>query len=86
MFTPFNSGSLWIGRDLQQLSSIRELLEREGIPYKYKVKNHLSQWNGRGTTRGTMGSFGNPSEQMYEYEVFVYNRDFERARYLLGSL
>lgn len=86
MFTPLNSRSLWIGRDLQQFSRLREALDTKGIAYKYKVNNHLSQWAGRGTMRGTMGSFGNPSEQMYEYEVFVYNRDFEQAQHLLGDL
>ena len=86
MFTPFNSKSLWIGRDLQQFSRLRDVLDSKGIAYKYKVNNHLGQWAGRGTLRSTAGSFGNPGEQMYEYEVFVYSKDYEQARYLLGNL
>ena len=83
MFTLFNSKSLWIGNDLTRLNQIRNLLEQHSVPYKYKVRNHLGQWNGKGTIRGTMGSFGNPTEQMYQYEIFVYNKDFEEAQYLI---
>ena len=84
MFTFFNSESLWIGTDMNRLSQIRSILDNNSIKYKYKVKNHLGQWNGRGTTRGTMGSLGNSIDQMYQYEIFVYKKDFEQAKYLVS--
>ena len=83
MFTLFNSKSLWIGTDLTRFNQIRDALEHQSVPYKYKVRNHLGQWNGKGTIRGTRGSFGNPTEQMYQYEIFVYNKDFEQAQYFI---
>ncbi len=83
MFTLFNSKSLWIGTDLTRFNQIKEALDNHSVSYKYKVRNHLGQWNGKGTIRGTMGSFGNPTEQMYQYEIFVYNKDFEQAQYFI---
>lgn len=39
MFTAFNSESLWIGTDLKRFNEIRDVLDRENIKYKYKVKD-----------------------------------------------
>ncbi|OUO27648.1 hypothetical protein [Eubacterium sp. An3] len=83
MFTVFNSESLWIGTDLKLFNRIRDALKDADIPYKYKTKNHLSDWGGHGTVRGRTGSIGNPTDQMYQYEIFVYSKDYERARRLI---
>ena len=83
MFTFFNSESLWIGFEMSRFNQIRDVLDSKSIPYKYKVRNHLGQFSGRGTIRGTKGSFGNPTEQMYQYEVFVYKKDFEKAKFVI---
>ena len=83
MFTIFNLKSLWIGFDLVRFHEIRDVLERKGIPYKYKTRNRLGQWNGKGTIRGSKGSFGNSTEFTYQYEIFVYNRDLEQAKYYI---
>ena len=83
MFTIFNSKSLWIGFDLVRFHEIRDVLERNGIPYKYKTRNHLGQWSGEGTIRGSKGSFGNATEFTYQYEIFVYNKDIEHAKYCI---
>lgn len=79
MFTIFNSESLWIGTDLKRFNESRDKLKAAKIPYKHKVKNRLSQWADRGTLRGNIGSFGNPSVQMYQHEILVYQRDREKA-------
>lgn len=85
MFTLFNSESLWLGTDMNRLAQIRSILEEHSIPYKYKVRNHLGQWTGKGTLRGTCGSAGNPTEQMYQYEIFVYKKNLEEAKHLICS-
>ena len=85
MFTFFNSESLWIGTDMNRLNQICDILDTNSIPYKHKVKNHLGQWNGRGTTRGTMGSLGNSTDQMYQYEIFVHKKEYEKAKYLINK-
>ena len=83
MFTFFNSESLWIGFEMDRFNQIRDVLDNNSIPYKYKVRNHLGQFSGRGTIRGSKGSFGNPTEQMYQYEVFVYRKDLEKAKFVI---
>ena len=63
MFNLFNSESLWIGTseslwigtDMKRFNEIRTQLEREGIPYKYKTKDHLSQ-----TMYPAEGTFNTP--------------------------
>ena len=83
MFTFFNTESLWIGFEMDRFNQIRDALDNNSIPYKYKVRNHLGQFSGRGTIRGSKGSFGNPTEQMYQYEILVYKKDFEQAKFVI---
>ena len=80
MFTVFNTESLWIGTDLKKFNEIRDALDRDGIRYKYKVKDQLGEWTGRGTLRGTVGSAGNLLEQMKQYEILVEKKDFTKAK------
>lgn len=80
MFTVFNTESLWIGTDLKKFNEIRDAMDRDGIRYKYKVKDQLGEWTGRGTLRGTVGSAGNLPEQMKQYEILVEKKDFEKAK------
>ena len=68
---------------MDRFNQIRGILDSNSIPYKYKVRNHLGQFSGRGTIRGAKGSFGNPTEQMYQYEILVYKKDFEQAKFLI---
>ena len=81
----FNSESLRIGTDMEMLNKIRTRLEQEGIPYKYKTKNHLSQtmFPAEGTLRSRMGSLGNDVDQMIEYEILVHKKDYEKSTNLL---
>lgn len=82
MFTFFNSESLWIGNNMQEFNRIRNILDDTDIPYKYKTRSHMNQMSGRGgTRRSVMGSFGNPSELLYEYEIIVYKKDMDKAQY-----
>ena len=83
MFTAFNSESLWIGTDLKRFNEIREVLDRENIKYKYKGKDQLGEWTGRGTLRGRVGSAGNPAEQAKQYEILVDKKNLEQARFVL---
>ncbi len=83
MFTFFNAESLWIGTDINVFNKIRNALEDAHIPYKYKTHNHLADWGGHGTVRGRTGSAGNSMNQMHQYEIFVHNEDYEKARRLI---
>ena len=82
MFNFLNSESLWIGTDMKKFNEIRTQLEQEGIPYKYKTKDHLSQtmFPAEGTLRSRMGSLGNDVNQMIEYEILVHKKNYEKAK------
>lgn len=80
MITIFNSKSVYIGKDMKKFSEIRDYLDANHIQYKYKVKNQMGQWTGRGTLRGNMGSAGNPSDQMCEYEILIHQKDADRVK------
>lgn len=83
MLTFFNAESLWIGTDINVFNKIRNALEDAHIPYKYKTHNHLADWGGHGTVGGRTGSTGNSMNQMHQYEIFVHNEDYEKARRLI---
>lgn len=83
MFTVFNSESLWIGTDLKRFNEIRDILDRQNIVYKYKVKDQLGEWTGSGTLRGRVGSAGNPAEQAKQYEILVDKKNLEQALFVL---
>ena len=80
MFTVFHSESIWTGTDMKKFNEIRNVLDREGIKYKYKIKDRLGEWNGSGTFRGAVGSAGIPADQSKEYEILVEKKDVEQAR------
>ena len=58
MITIFNRESLWIGRDMKRFNEMRDVLEREHIPYSYKTRSSGGRWMGHGTARGSFGSVG----------------------------
>ena len=68
------------GTDMKKFNEIRDVLDREGIPYKYKVKDRLGDWNGSGTFRGTVGSAGIPADQSKQYEILVEKKDMAQAQ------
>ena len=85
MLTIFNTMSLYIGTDLKRFNEIRDILEANKIKYKYNTKNRLGEWTGRGTVRGNIGSIGNDSKFIYEYEIKVLKSDYENAKCLIGQ-
>ncbi|MBM6737228.1 hypothetical protein [Faecalicatena fissicatena] len=85
MITIFNRESLWIGRDMKRFNEMRDVLEREKIPYTYRTRSSGNRWMGHGTARGSFGSVGSSIDLMYEYEIFVLRKDLERARYLVNT-
>lgn len=76
MITIFNSKSIYLGSDMNKFSNIRNTLEQQNIKYKYKVTNKSGQWTGRGVTR-SIG--GNLQKNIYEYEILIYKKDYEKA-------
>ena len=81
----FNKESVYIGYSIEELSKVRDTLEKEGIKHSYKVVNRSGQWSGQGTRRGKFGSFGMNMNYEKQYAVYVHRKDFEKAKYLVNS-
>lgn len=76
----FNKEDVYIGYSLEELSKVREILEKEGIKYIYKVINHS------GTSRGKFGSLGMKMDYEKQYIVSVKKDDYEKGKYLINSV
>ncbi len=81
-----NKEDVYIGYSLEELSKVRETLEKEGIKYTYKVINHMGQSTGIGTRRGKWGSFGMNMDYEKQYVVSVKKKDYEKAKYLVNKV
>ena len=84
MLSFFHQKSVYIGTNLKKFNAVRDLLDQHQIPYKYKTKNRSGQWSGRGKMRGRTGSIGTSPEDMYEYEIFVQDKDYQQALHCLS--
>lgn len=82
----FDKEDVYIGYSLDELFKVRDILEKEGIKYIYKVVNHSGLWLGRGTRRGKLGSFGMNMEYLKQYIVSVKRYDFKKAQQLVNSV
>ncbi|KGK84825.1 hypothetical protein [Clostridium sp. HMP27] len=76
----FNKEDVYIGYSLEELSKVREILEKEGIKYIYKVINHSD------TSKSILGSFGTKMDYEKQYIVSVKKNDYEKAKYLTNSV
>ena len=80
MITMFNARTVYLGYDLDRFNEIRGYLDNNDIPYKHKVHNMQGFWfHSGGTQRGHTGSLGTPTELMYEYEILVHEKDYDKV-------
>lgn len=81
MITMFNARTVYLGYDLDKFNEIRDYLDNNGIPYRRKVHNRQGGMLSFGKTRrAATGSFGTPTELMYEYEILVHQKDFDKIK------
>lgn len=83
MITIFNSRTVYVGNDMKRFGEIRDCLDAAEIKYRCRVKNRMSDWSGRTTLRGSLGSAGNPAGLAYMHEILVHKNDYEKA---LGAI
>ncbi len=80
----FNKEIVYIGYSMEELSKVRNTLEKEKIKYSYKVVNRSGQWSRRGSRRSSFGSFGMNMDYEKQYAVYVHKKDFEKAKHLVN--
>lgn len=58
---------------------VRDVLDREGIRYRYKIRNAY------GDNLRRMGSFGVDMNYAFQYYLFVKRQNFEQAQRFIES-
>lgn len=76
------------GYSAERFNRIRELLDQNGIDYKWEVDNRQSNFLdfGRGTVRGSFGNAGMNAGAQREYVIKVTGAEEEKAKFLIGEL
>jgi nucleosome binding factor SPN SPT16 subunit len=82
MITIFNRKELLITLKMDRLTKVREILSSNRIPYIVKTTN-LQSTSFIGSSRSRTSSFGIELSQTYEYRVFVYKDDYNKALHLI---
>jgi len=83
MIAAWNRRELETTWDMKRQAEIRNILSINKIDYMIKTQNPQTT-NFLGTTqRGRTGSFGIKTECSYQYKIYVHQKDFERAAYLI---
>lgn len=79
MITLFNRKELTVTFDLSEQARIRTLLAAEGIDYSVKTVNRMSASPISSGSRSRTGTYGQNTEAMIEYSIYVKKTDYERA-------
>ncbi len=79
MITIFNAKSVYLGYDVRAYQRVTDVLRAAGIRFKVKSRSRMGGWGS--VTRGRVGTMGMDPDYMYEYEVLVHERDYERSVY-----
>jgi len=83
MITLFNRKKLTVTYDINEQARIRTLLAGEGIDYSVKTVNRLSSSSFSAGRRVRTGTYGQNTEAMIEYIIYVKKADYERAGKLI---
>ena len=83
MITLFNRKELKVTFDMNEQARVRTLLTGEKIDYSVKTVNRLSASPVSAGSRSRTGTYGQNTEGMIEYIIYVKKADYERASHLL---
>lgn len=82
MITVFNRKELIVTMDMKRQSEIRRILADNGIEYTVKTTDtQMVPFFGK--QRKYTGSFGMDPDKFYEYKIYVDEKDFEKASFLI---
>lgn len=83
MITVFNRKELTVTFDLNEQARVRTLLAAEGIDYSVKTVNRMSASPISSGSRSRTGTYGQNTEAMIEYIIYVKKVDYDRAENLI---
>ncbi|MBQ8798439.1 MAG: hypothetical protein IJZ55_02610 [Lachnospiraceae bacterium] len=83
MITLFNRKELTVTFDLNEQARIRKVLAEEGIDYTVKTVNRLNSSPFSSGSRVRTGTYGQNTEVMIEYIIYVKRAEYDRALCLI---
>ena len=84
MVTIFNRRELSLTLSMERQAEVRAILSTNGIDYQVKTTNLQNQQT-LDSRRAHAGPSGIFSDHSYEYKIYVHKRDYEKAKYLIGT-
>ena len=69
---------------MERQAEVCAILSTNGIDYQVKTTNLQNQQT-LDSRRAHAGSSGIFSDHSYEYKIYVHKRDYEKAKYLIGT-
>lgn len=79
MITVFNRKELTVTFDMSEQARVRTLLAGEEIDYSVKTVNRMSASPISTGNRSRTGTYGQNTDAMTEYVIYVKKADYERA-------
>lgn len=77
---------LYSGYSMEEFNQIRDALDREKVPYRYKTHSRTGQWAGAGTIRGRTGGAFLSTKYDLLYEILVKKEDLAAAGRILREV
>lgn len=84
MITIFNRKELCATFDMKEQTRVRSILADNKIDYSVKTTNRMSASPMAAGERNRAGAYGQSTDNMYEYQIFVRKSDYEKAKQLIG--
>lgn len=79
MIALFNRKELTVTYDMNEQARVRTLLAAEGLDYSVKTVNRQSSSSFSTGSRVRTGTYGQNTEAMTEYIIYVKKADYENA-------
>lgn len=83
MITLFNRKELTVTFDMNEQTRVRTILAGEGIEYSVKTVSRLSSSPFSAGSRVRTGTYGQSTDAMTEYIIYVKKADYEKATELI---
>jgi len=83
MITVFNRKELTVTFDMNEQTRVRSILAGEDIDYSVKTVNRMSASSISAGSRSRTATYGQNTNAMIEYIIYVKKADYEKALYLI---
>lgn len=85
MITIFNRKELYLTYSMSEQARVRDKLSQSNIKYHVRTINRMSPSPFASGRRSRAGSYGQNMDLNYEYIIYVHNKDYEQAKYIINQ-